>query len=118
MQERHVQGRRKRRSFFGVSTFGDDGLASHQSLQMKVVPSPRDLHPWSMVASVETALATLIGKYHDRTQGAGCQAVSHLGYKQNADQVLQETNPQQLLLRPTDGAASAEMAEHANDDRV
>lgn len=70
-----------------------------------------------MVASGEKALAILIGRYLDRIQGAGYQAVSHLANDRNADPVLQETTlPQQLLLRQIDGASLAEMAEHANHD--
>ncbi len=68
-----------------------------------------------MAASWVKALAKLIAKYHDRTQGAGCQVVSPLAYDRNADPALQETTLQ-LPLRPKDGAASVEMAEHAQDD--
>lgn len=64
------------------------------------------------------ALATLIGRYHDRTRGVDCLGVSHLAYDPNADPVLQETILRQVLLRPIDGASLAEMAEHANHDRV
>lgn len=70
-----------------------------------------------MVASMERALVRLIGKYHDRIRGADSQVVSHLAYGQNADPVLQETILHRLLLRPIDGAALAETAEHANQDR-
>lgn len=70
-----------------------------------------------MAASMEKALAILIGMYHGRIRGADCQVVSHLAYDRNAEPVLQETTLQQLLLRPIGGAALAEMAEHANHDR-
>ena len=67
-----------------------------------------------MAASLEKALAKWIAKYPDRIRGAGCQGVKPLVYDWNADPVLQEIVPQQLLLRPIDDAASAEIAEHVN----
>lgn len=69
-----------------------------------------------MAASMEKALATLIDKCRDKFRGAGCLVVSQPAHDRNADQVLQETTLQQLPLRPIDGAALAEMAEHANRD--
>ena len=71
-----------------------------------------------MEVSKEKALAKLTAKYHDKIRGAGCQVVSPLVCDQNADLVLQETVLHLLLLRPIDGAASAEMAEHANHDEA
>lgn len=70
-----------------------------------------------MAASVEKALATLIDKYRDKFRGADCLVVSQPAHDRIADQVLQETTLQPFSLRPIDGAALAEMAEHANRDR-
>ena len=67
---------------------------------------------------MEKALATLIGRYHDRTRGVDCQGVSHLAYGLNADPVQRETILRQVLQRPIDGASLGEMAEHATHGRV
>lgn len=71
-----------------------------------------------MVASMEKALAKSIARYHDRIRGADCLVVRPLAYDRDADLVPQETVLQQLLLRPINGAALAEIVEHANLDGV
>ena len=69
-----------------------------------------------MVVSTEKALAKSIAMCHDRIRGAGYQGVDPPAHDQNAGLVPQETVLHQLLPRPTDGAASVEMEEHANHD--